>query len=98
LQFNRPDRSLLKETSMDKRLHQLETLRLRGDDGRDYVVHGFEHLARLDAAPGVGGDWEPTGESEYRLADGRPVAVDADGVMTIAQNGVRLTQPVSSTA
>jgi hypothetical protein len=83
---------------MEKRLHQLETLRLHGDDGRDYVVHGFEHLARLDAAPGLGGDWEPTGESEYRLADGRPVNVGADETMTIAQNGVRLSQRESSTA
>ena len=83
---------------MEKMLHRLETLRLHGDDGQDYVVHGFEHLARLDAAPGIGGDWEPTGESEYRLDDGRAVRVDAQGGMSIAQTGVRLSRDTAAHA
>ena len=54
------------------------------------MVRGYEHLARLDAVRDVQGQWEPTGEAEYKLEDGRPVVVDADGTMTIPDSGIRL--------
>lgn len=74
---------------MDKKLHLLETLRLRGDDGKTYVVHGYEHLARLDGAPDD--QWEPTGVAEYKLASGEPVRVDrASGQMSVPGSGVTL--------
>ena len=54
------------------------------------MVRGYEHIARLDAVRDVQGQWEPTGEAEYKLEDGRPVMVDRDGAMTIPDSGVRL--------
>jgi len=75
---------------MEKMLHQLESFSTRGSDGNTYVVRGYEHLARLDAVRDVQGQWEPTGEAEYKLEDGRPVVVDADGMMTIPDSSIRL--------
>jgi len=75
---------------MEKMLHLLETFAARGSDGRAYVVHGYEHLARLDAVPDTRGQWEPTGIAEYKLADGRRVDVDRQGVMTVVDAGIRL--------
>ena len=75
---------------MDKKLHLLETFPVHGEDGHDYVVHGYEHLARLDGTPDLHERWEPTGVAEYKLANGEPVAVDKAGTMTIARSGVRL--------
>jgi hypothetical protein len=75
---------------MDKKLHLLETITMRGDDGQHYVVHGYEHLARLDGMPDTDSAWEPTGQSEYKLANGEPVNVDRSGAMTIARSGVKL--------
>ena len=68
---------------MERMLRQLESFDARGSDGRTYHVHGYEHLARLDAVPDLQGQWEPTGIAEYRLDDGRRVHVGADGAMTI---------------
>eukprot|EP01035_Chromulina_nebulosa_P054744 gene54744-75018_t len=73
---HRPDAG---ETSMDKRLHLLETFTARGSDGQTYVIHGYEHLVQLDTLQDVLGQWEPTGLAEYKAADGRPVHVAADG-------------------
>jgi hypothetical protein len=78
---------------MEKMLHLLETFTARGSDGKAYVVHGYEHLARLDAGPGVQGQWEPTGLAEYKLADGRHVSVDKDGAMRVPDIGLRLERP-----
>ena len=75
---------------MEKMLHRLETFAARGSDGNTYSVHGFEHKARVDAVPEMQAQWEPTGLAEYRLADGRPVRVDKDGTMLLADTGVRL--------
>ena len=60
---------------MEKTLHLLETFTARGSDGKAYVVHGYEHLARLDAVRDTLGQWEPTGLAEYKLADGRHVSL-----------------------
>lgn len=75
---------------METMLHLLETFKARGSDGRDYVVHGYEHLARLDAARSVDAQWEPTGVAEYKLADGRRVSVDAGGAMGLPEIGLTL--------
>jgi hypothetical protein len=75
---------------MDKRLHLLETFAARGDDGNAYVVHGYEHLARLDGTPDLSDQWEPTGLSEYKLSSGERIEVDKSGAMTIVRNGVKL--------
>jgi hypothetical protein len=75
---------------MDKMLHRLETFTARGSDGKTYSVHAFEHLARVDAMPDPQGHWEPTGQAEYRLADGRAVRVAPDGAMSVAGTDVRL--------
>jgi hypothetical protein len=76
---------------MDKRLHLLETFAMRGDDGSRYVVHGYEHLTRLDGAPDLEESWQPTGQAEYRLSSGEHIVVDREGQMTVAQTGVRLS-------
>jgi hypothetical protein len=76
---------------MDKRLHLLETFPMQGNDGNRYVVCGYEHLARLDGSPDLEQHWQPTGVAEYRLASGEHVAVDRDGVMTVASTGVTLS-------
>jgi hypothetical protein len=75
---------------MEKMLHRLETFSARGSDGKTYSVHGYEHMARIEGAPEWQSQWEPTGEAEYRLADGRQVTVDKDGTMLVADSGVRL--------
>jgi hypothetical protein len=74
---------------MEKMLRRLETFAARGSDGKTYAVHGYEHLARVDAFSDPQGHWEPTGQSEYRLADGRRVDVDRDGAMRVANTDVR---------
>ena len=75
---------------MEKMLHQLESFSARGNDGNTYLVRGYEDLARLDAVRDTQGRWEPTGEAEYKLEDGRRVVVDRNGAMTISDSGVRL--------
>ena len=83
---------------MEKRLHLLESFAAQGSDGRDYLLHGYEHLARLEGVPDLQGQWESTGEAEYRLADGRRVEVDREGVMTVAGSGVRLQRAAAGGA
>lgn len=75
---------------MDRRLQQLETFTAQGSDGGTYKVRAFEHQVRDDAMPGALEHWEPTGEAEYRLDDGRRVDVHRDGRMEIADTGVVL--------
>ena len=75
---------------MDKRLHLLESFNTHGDDGKAYVVRGYEHLARLDGAPDLVGEWQPTGVFEYKLVTGEAVSVDRAGAMTIVGSGVTL--------
>ena len=77
---------------MDKRLHLLETFPVRGDDGKLYVVRGYEHLARLDGTPDLLDQWEPTGESEYKLEDGQSIEIDTSGAMKVARSGMKLTR------
>src|ERR1022692_4984100 len=64
---------------MDKRLQLLETFPAFGDDGQRYVVHGFEHLVRLDGALDHLDRWEPTGQAEYKLASGEHIVVESTG-------------------
>ena len=75
---------------MDKKLHQLETFTARGSDGKTYTVRGYEHLARLETIGDPNGLWEPTGEAEYKLDDGRPVHVDRTGRMTVSGTDLTL--------
>ncbi len=75
---------------MEKKLHLLETFNAKGSDGQAYVVHGYEHLALVETLSATPDQWEPTGQAEYKLADGRRVEVGANEVMTIAGSDVRL--------
>ena len=82
---------------MDKRLQLLETFPAVGDDGQRYVIHGFEHLVRLENALDHLDRWEPTGQAEYKLASGEPVVVERSGAMKVARTGLKLTPvPMSS--
>lgn len=75
---------------MDLRLHLLESFMATGSDGQSYKVCGYERLARDASVADDDAHWEPTGQAEYRLADGRPVDVRAGGEMRIAGTDVKL--------
>jgi hypothetical protein len=75
---------------MEKMLRRLETFTARGNDGKLHAVHGYEHLARVQLTSDGEPQWEPTGEAEYKLADGRPLAVDADGTLRVAGTDLRM--------
>ena len=62
---------------MDRKLHLLESFTAQGPDGQTYKVFGYEHLVRDETFAGPDEHWEPTGVSEYRLADGRRVDLAA---------------------
>ena len=83
---------------MEKMLHLLETFTARGSDGQTYRVQAYEHFARLDAVPDTQGQWEPTGQAEYKLVDGRHVSVDKNGTMTLPGTGVKLEREARSPA
>ena len=75
---------------MDMRLRLLESFRATGSDGVTYKVMAYERLARDESLPGDE-NWEPSGQAEYRLADGRFVDVRRDGEMRIAGSDVVLS-------
>ena len=66
---------------MDRKLHLLESFTAQWPDGQTYKVFGYEHLVRDETFAGPHEHWEPTGVSEYRLADGRRVDLAADGTL-----------------
>jgi len=68
---------------MDRKLHLLESFHAHTEDGRDHMVYGYEHLVRDETVPTGFDHWEPTGVSEYRLADGRRVDLLGDGSIRI---------------
>lgn len=76
---------------MDRKLHLLESFTAHGSDGRNYKVLGYEHLAKDQSLADGLEHWEPTGQSEYRLDDGRRVDVRPDGSMCIAGSDTLLT-------
>lgn len=75
---------------MEKKLHLLESFHAQGSDGKDYMVHGYEHMALVETLSATPDQWESTGKVEYKLADGRLLAVARDDVMTIADTEIRL--------
>jgi hypothetical protein len=78
---------------MQSKLHFLESFGAQGSDGRAYKVCGYERL--VETAPALDGllHWEPTGQTEYRLDDGRRVQARADGSAWIADSDIRLRAP-----
>ena len=77
---------------MEKKLHLLDTVNAQGSDGQAYKVCGYEHMVRDEQQLVDGRDhWESTGQSEYRLSDGRGVDVGSDGSMRIAGTDITLT-------
>ncbi len=81
---------------MEKKLHLLETFNVKGSDGRAYIVHGYEHMALVDTLSATANQWEPTGQAEYKLADGRRVQVGAGDSMMIPDSGISLQRATSS--
>jgi hypothetical protein len=77
------------EQRMDKKLQWLDSFQVRGNDGQAYKVMAYEHLMRVDLAPGRE-HWESTGLTEYRLDTGERVDVAADGAMRVTATGVEL--------
>ena len=76
---------------MDLRLQLLDSFRTVGSDGASYKVLAYERLAPDTSLADGLEHWEPTGETEYRLADGRRVEVHRDGKMRIAGSDIVLT-------
>jgi hypothetical protein len=74
---------------MDKKLQWLDSFHAQGNDGQAYKVMAYEHLMRVDLAPGRD-HWEPMGVTEYRLDTGEHVDVRADGSMRVTTTGVEL--------
>jgi hypothetical protein len=77
----------MKGNAMDLRLQLLDSFAAKGSDGRDYKVRVYDRLVPL---PGNPGQWEPTGEAEYRLDNGRAVEVGKDGSMRVAGTDITL--------
>lgn len=75
---------------MEKRLRQLETFNARGTDGKVYTVHGYEHLARIEPRWAAQDHWEPTGQAEYKLGDGRRIEVENGGEMRVSGSDLKL--------
>jgi hypothetical protein len=80
---------------MDLRLQLLESLVATGSDGNDYKICAYD---RLLPVPGLIDSWEPSGQVEYRLEDGRRVAVWKNGTAFIAGTDVLLTFGVEAAA
>ncbi len=78
---------------MERKLHFLESFFAQGSDGCSYKVCGYEHLVRDDSLNDGREHWEPTGQLEYRLADGGRLDPQRDGSLRIARSGVDLTLP-----
>jgi hypothetical protein len=75
---------------MDKQLRLLDSFPVRGADGTSYKVMAYEHLRRVELASGGGDQWEPTGQTEYRLASGERVDPLDDGAWRVVPTGQTL--------
>lgn len=80
---------------MERKLQFLESFHAQGSDGATYKVCAYEHLARDESVADGRDHWEPTGVTEYRLADGAPLEVHRDGSMRVPHSGVQLTRASS---
>ena len=74
---------------MERKLHLLDSFTARAADGSLRKVLGYEHLVRDDASTQLEA-WEPTGQVEYRLAEGERVTLEADGTLRVAGSGEAL--------
>ncbi len=75
---------------MDMRLNLLESFTAHGADGATYKVRGYERQVPDPNLNDGQQHWQSTGVAEYRLDDGTPVDVSADGSMRIAGSGREL--------
>jgi hypothetical protein len=83
-----------KEVAMEHRLHLLESFTATGSDGEHYKVCGYERMVPEAPFTHTAQAWEPSGISEYLLADGRAVDIARDGTMRIVGSGVVLRREV----
>lgn len=77
---------------MELRLRLLDTFSATGSDGATYKVCAYDRLAPDPSLPDSG-QWDSTGQVEYRLDDGRGLQLQPDGTAHIAGSGVTLTLP-----
>lgn len=78
----------------DHKLHLLDSFEMLGSDGKRYKVRAYEHLVHDDSIPADGREhWEPTGQAEYRLDDGRPLRWVAEHEAQVSGDGLRLQRP-----
>jgi hypothetical protein len=77
---------------MNMRLNLLESFAAQGADGANYKVCGYERQVPDPNLNDGQEHWQSTGVAEYRLDDGTPVDMRADGSMVIAGSGRELTR------
>jgi hypothetical protein len=78
----------------DRKLHLLDTFDVVGPDGQRYRARAYEHLVQDDSLAADGREhWEPTGESEVRLEDGRLLEWVAEREWRVSGGSLRLHQP-----
>jgi len=77
---------------MEMRLNLLESFTAHGPDGTPYKVCGYERQVPDPNLNDGQQHWQSTGVAEYRLDDGTPVDMRADGSMFIVGSGRELTR------
>jgi len=77
--------------TMELHLQLLETITARGSDGASYKLCAYDRLVPDLSLPADSEHWESSGKIEYRLADGRQVEVDGQGMLRISHTNVVLT-------
>lgn len=75
---------------MNKQLRLLDSFAARDAAGASYKVMAYEHLQRVDLVSGGVENWEPTGQTEYRLASGERVDPLDDGAWRVVPTGLTL--------
>lgn len=78
---------------MELRLEFMESFMATGSDGATYKVCAYDRQTPDPSLPDGGEHWQSTGQIEYRLADGRPVEIGADGTAHISRSDVELEMP-----
>jgi len=75
---------------MDLKLHLLDSIPARGNDGKSYKVCVYERMRRDETLHDGQERWLPTGVTEYRLDSGDLIDARANGSMTVLHSGVAL--------
>src|SRR5215216_5676456 len=86
-EFQHSIRPTNRSTSMDRKLHLLETFLAKDDRGVAYKICGYEHLVQTPSPAASPDHWEPTGVAEYKLTSGEHVEPESDDLFRVAATG-----------